>query len=67
MLTITRKRDEQIIIDDPQTDYVITITIKDVRRNQVRLGIEAPRQVQVDRLEVYKKREDVEVEPRSKA
>lgn len=49
MLVLTRKRDESIIIGDD-----IKITVVDVRGDQVKLGIEAPRSIPVHREEVYR-------------
>ena len=49
MLVLTRRRDESIIIGDD-----IKITIVDVRGDQVKLGIVAPRSVAVHREEVYR-------------
>lgn len=48
MLVLSRERDEVIVIGDD-----IRITIVDIRGHKVRLGIEAPIQVTVHRLEVY--------------
>ena len=48
MLVLSRQRDETIIIGDE-----VEITIVDIRGDKVRLGINAPRQVQVHRKEVY--------------
>lgn len=50
MLVLTRKIDEQIKIGDD-----ITITIIKLRNNQVRIGIEAPRDVRVLRGELGEK------------
>jgi carbon storage regulator CsrA len=47
MLVLTRKIDEQIKIGDD-----ITITVIKLRNNQIRLGIEAPRDVRVLRAEL---------------
>ena len=47
MLVLSRKRDERIVIGDN-----IVITVVDVRGDKVRLGIEAPKEVPVHRLEV---------------
>ena len=47
MLVLTRKIDEQIKIGDD-----ITITIIKLRNNQIRIGIEAPRDVRVLRGEL---------------
>lgn len=49
MLVLTRKIDESIIIGDN-----IKITIVDVRNDQVKLGISAPREIPVHREEVYR-------------
>lgn len=48
MLVLSRQRDEAIIIGDG-----IEITVVDIRGDKVRLGINAPREVQVHRKEVY--------------
>ena len=48
MLVLTRKAGESIIINDD-----IKITIAAVRGSQVRVGIEAPRNVAVHREEIY--------------
>lgn len=48
MLCLSRKRGEQVVIDDD-----ITITVVEVRGNKVRLGIEAPADIPVHRKEVY--------------
>ena len=48
MLVLSRQRDESIIIGDN-----VVVTVVDVRRDKVRLGIEAPREIPVHRREVY--------------
>ncbi|MCL2443525.1 MAG: carbon storage regulator CsrA [Treponema sp.] len=48
MLILSRKIDEKIIIGDD-----ITISIVEIRGDQVRIGIEAPKKVKVFREEVY--------------
>lgn len=48
MLVLSRQRDETIMIGDD-----VEITIVDIRGDKVRLGISAPRQIQVHRKEVY--------------
>lgn len=48
MLVLSRKRNESIIIDDN-----IVITVVEVRGDRVRLGIVAPREKPVHRMEVY--------------
>jgi len=48
MLVLTRKVDESITIGTN-----ITVTVLEIRGNQVRLGIDAPRQTSVHRTEIY--------------
>ena len=48
MLVLSRQRDETIMIGDN-----VEITVVDIRGDKVRLGITAPRQIQVHRKEVY--------------
>lgn len=48
MLVLSRQRDEQIIINDN-----ITVTIIDIRGDKVRLGITAPKNVSIDRKEIW--------------
>lgn len=47
MLVLTRRVNERIVIGDD-----ITLTVLEVRGDQVRLGIDAPRDVKVFREEV---------------
>ena len=48
MLVLSRQRDETIMIGDD-----VEITVVDIRGDKVRVGISAPRHVQVHRKEVY--------------
>ncbi len=48
MLVLSRLRDETIMIGDD-----VEITVVDIRGDKVRLGIAAPRHIQVHRKEVY--------------
>lgn len=48
MLVLSRKKNESIVINDD-----ITIVVVEIRGDKVRLGIEAPRDTPVHRLEVY--------------
>ncbi len=58
MLTLTRKVGETIRIGDD-----IEIVVKEIRRNQVRIGIVAPREVAIYREEVYESMKAEEDEP----
>ena len=49
MLVLSRRRNEKIVIADE-----ITITVLEVRGDQVQLGIEAPRNIPVHRWEVFR-------------
>lgn len=48
MLVLARKTDEAIVIDD-----AIRISIVEIKGDQVKLGIDAPKSVKVFRKEVY--------------
>lgn len=54
MLTLTRKPEESIIIGEG--DSQIEVTVKEIRRNQVRIGIKAPDNVRIFRKELYDRR-----------
>ena len=47
MLVLTRKLGEGIVIDDQ-----ITVTVLEVQGNQIRLGIEAPKEIPIRREEL---------------
>ena len=54
MLVLTRRLDQTITIGDPLSpDDAIEVTVLEVRGDQVRLGIKAPRTTAVHRKEVY--------------
>lgn len=53
MLTLTRKPEESIIIGEGESR--IEVTVKEIRRNQVRIGIQAPENVRIFRKELYEK------------
>lgn len=48
MLILTRKIGESLIIDDK-----VTVTVMGMKGNQVRLGIDAPRNVRIYREEIF--------------
>ena len=49
MLILSRKEDEKILIDED-----IKISIVEIKGNQVKIGIEAPQDVEILREEVFK-------------
>ena len=51
MLVLTRHIGEQIVIDD---DIIVTVTA--IEGNKIRLGIQAPKSVRVDRAEIHQRR-----------
>ena len=53
MLILTRRIGETLMIGDE-----VTITVLGVKGNQVRLGVNAPRDVAVHREEIYEKIQD---------
>lgn len=62
MLVLSRHRGESIIIGDDG----IVITVVEIRGDKVRLGIVAPKEVPVHRLEVYDKIQKEREDPASK-
>jgi carbon storage regulator len=50
MLVLSRKKGEEIVIDEN-----ITISIVEIRGDKVRLGITAPRETPIHRAEVFER------------
>jgi carbon storage regulator len=50
MLVLTRRVNETLIVGDD-----VTVTILGVKGNQIRIGINAPREVAVHREEIYER------------
>ena len=50
MLVLTRKIDESITIG-----HSVTISVLEVKGNQVKLGVKAPKDIPINRTEVYEK------------
>ena len=61
MLILTRRVGETVVIGDN-----VTVTVLGVKGNQVRLGVNAPREVAVHREEIFEriKREQIEEKSR---
>lgn len=53
MLVLSRKKGEKIIIDDN-----IELTVVEIEGNKVKLGIDAPKSIEIHREEVYRRIEE---------
>lgn len=51
MLVLSRKRGEKVRINDN-----VIITVVEIRGDKIRLGFEAPQEIQINREEVYQAR-----------
>jgi carbon storage regulator len=60
MLILTRRVGETVVIGDE-----VQVTVLGVKGNQVRLGVTAPRDVSVHRLEIYERIQKEQGVPRS--
>ena len=59
MLVLTRRTDESIMIGDPKSaDAPIEITVTDIRGGDVRIGVEAPVLVVVDRKGIWEEKRE---------
>jgi len=58
MLILTRRVGETLVIGDD-----VKITVLGVKGNQVRIGVNAPKDVAVHREEIYSKIQDEDDEP----
>ncbi len=50
MLILTRRAGESIMVGDE-----VTVTVLGINGNQIRIGIDAPREITVHRKEVYER------------
>ena len=59
MLVLTRRTDETIMIGDPKKpEECIEVVVVEVRGDQVRIGIQAPRETTVDRKEIWEQKQE---------
>ncbi len=54
MLILSRRKGEKVIIENG----LIEITVVSILGNRIRLGIQAPEDIRVDRSEIHEKRQE---------
>lgn len=52
MLVLSRKKNEQIVITGPGIEGEVVLSVVEIRGDKVRLGIEAPQEISINRREV---------------
>lgn len=62
MLVLSRRPGESVVIGNE-----VTVTVLEVRGDQIRVGIDAPRDVQVHRAEVFRQLESENADAAGKA
>ena len=55
-LVVTRREGEEIVLGDPEKPYGI-VRVVSIRSDRVRLGFDFPRDISVNRKEVYELKE----------
>ena len=61
MLILTRRIGETIVVSDEKTNQgplaeePVTVTVLGVKGNQVRIGVNAPKKIAVNREEIYER------------
>jgi carbon storage regulator len=67
MLILTRRVGETLIIDLGKDREPISVTVLGVKGNQVRIGVDAPKEIPVHRQEIYNRIQRGEPMPKAVA